>query len=186
MQKNFLLIAAILGFLGVAFGAFGAHGLRNRLSPDMLSVFEIGVRYQMYHVFALLAVAAAIGHFGQVRLLYIAGWSFPGRYSDFLGKPLRAGADRNRDVRRDYADRRSRAPHWLGRVWRSSRLLSNRFYVFTAETLGRRVRSLKTFLSASASLRWDIEVFLLGRLDAAAAANEDLGRIPLSHRPHAR
>ena len=76
MHKNFLLISAILGFLGVAFGAFGAHGLRNRLSPDMLSVFEIGVRYQMYHVFALLGVAAAIGHFGPVRLLYVAGWSF--------------------------------------------------------------------------------------------------------------
>ena len=66
MQKHFLLVAAILGFLGVAFGAFGAHGLRNRLSPEMLSVFEIGVRYQMYHVFALLAVAAAMAHFGQV------------------------------------------------------------------------------------------------------------------------
>jgi uncharacterized membrane protein YgdD (TMEM256/DUF423 family) len=76
MQKNFLLAAAILGFLGVAVGAFGAHGLRGRLSPDMLAVFEIGVRYQMYHVFALLAVAAAIGHFGQLRLLYIAGWCF--------------------------------------------------------------------------------------------------------------
>jgi uncharacterized membrane protein YgdD (TMEM256/DUF423 family) len=76
MHKNFLLIAAILGFLGVAFGAFGAHGLRSRISPDMLAVFEIGVRYQMYHVFALLAVAAAIGHFGPVRLLTIAGWAF--------------------------------------------------------------------------------------------------------------
>jgi uncharacterized membrane protein YgdD (TMEM256/DUF423 family) len=76
MHKNFLLMAAIFGFLGVAFGAFGAHGLRSRLSPEMLAVFEIGVRYQMYHVFALLAVAAAIGHFGQVRLLTIAGWSF--------------------------------------------------------------------------------------------------------------
>ncbi len=54
MQKNFLLVAAILGFLGVAFGAFGAHGLRGRLSPEMMAVFEIGVRYQMYHVFALL------------------------------------------------------------------------------------------------------------------------------------
>ena len=76
MQKNFLLVAALLGFLGVAFGAFGAHGLRNRLSPEMMSVFEIGVRYQMYHVFALLTVAAAIGHFGPARLLYIAGWAF--------------------------------------------------------------------------------------------------------------
>lgn len=75
MHKNFLLVAAVLGFLGVAFGAFGAHGLRDRLSPEMMAVFEIGVRYQMYHVFALLAVSAAIGHFGQLRLLYIAGWS---------------------------------------------------------------------------------------------------------------
>ena len=65
MHKNFLLVAAIMGFLGVALGAFGAHGLRARLTPEMLAVFEIGVRYQMYHVFALLAVAAAIGHFGR-------------------------------------------------------------------------------------------------------------------------
>jgi uncharacterized membrane protein YgdD (TMEM256/DUF423 family) len=76
MHKNFLLVAAILGFLGVAFGAFGAHGLRNRISPEMLAVFEIGVRYQMYHVFALLTVATAMAQFGQVRLLWIAGWSF--------------------------------------------------------------------------------------------------------------
>ncbi len=76
MHKGFLLIGAILGFLGVAFGAFGAHGLRNRLAPEMLAVFEIGVRYQMYHVFALLITALAIGHFGPLRLLMIAGWSF--------------------------------------------------------------------------------------------------------------
>jgi uncharacterized membrane protein YgdD (TMEM256/DUF423 family) len=76
MAKNFLLVAAIFGFLGVAFGAFGAHGLRNRLSPEMMAVFEIGVRYQMYHVFALLAVATAMVQFGQVRLLSIAGWAF--------------------------------------------------------------------------------------------------------------
>ena len=76
MHRNFLLIAAVLGFLGVAFGAFGAHGLRGRVSPEMLAVFETGVRYQMYHVFALLAVAAAIAHFGRARLLVFAGWSF--------------------------------------------------------------------------------------------------------------
>ena len=76
MHRNFLLIAAILGFLGVAFGAFGAHGLRDRVSPAMLDVFETGVRYQMYHVFALLAVAAGIAHFGRAQLLVIAGWSF--------------------------------------------------------------------------------------------------------------
>ena len=76
MHRNFLLFGGMLGFLGVAIGAFGAHGLRSRLSPEMLAVFETGVRYQMYHVFALLIVAAAIGHAGQARLLMIAGWSF--------------------------------------------------------------------------------------------------------------
>ena len=76
MDRTFLLVGAVFGFLGVAIGAFGAHGLKNRLSPDMLAIFETGVRYQMYHVFALLIVAAAIGHAGSARLLTIAGWSF--------------------------------------------------------------------------------------------------------------
>ena len=76
MHKNFLLVAAILGFLGVAFGAFGAHALRGRLSPEMIAVFEIAVRYQMYHALALVAVAAAIAHFGPARLLIIAGGAF--------------------------------------------------------------------------------------------------------------
>ena len=44
-----------------AFGAFGAHGLRGRLSPEMLAVFETGVRYQMYHALALLLMAALAG-----------------------------------------------------------------------------------------------------------------------------
>jgi uncharacterized membrane protein YgdD (TMEM256/DUF423 family) len=76
MHRNFLLIGAIFGFLGVALGAFGAHGLKSRLSPEMLAIFETGVRYQMYHVFALLIVAAAIGHAGPARLLILAGWCF--------------------------------------------------------------------------------------------------------------
>src|SRR5499425_1268531 len=76
MDRTFLFIGALLGFLGVASGAFGAHALRSRLSPEMLAVFETGVRYQMYHAFAILIVAAAIGHFGAARLLTIAGWSF--------------------------------------------------------------------------------------------------------------
>src|SRR6266699_780711 len=76
MDRTFLLVGAVLGFLGVALGAFGAHGLRSRLSPEMLAAFETGVRYQMYHVFALLIVAAAIGQIGNARLLVMAGWFF--------------------------------------------------------------------------------------------------------------
>ena len=92
MQKNFLLIAAILGFLGVAFGAFGAHGLRNRLSPDMMSVFEIGVRYQMYHVFALLAVAAGIFIFsGSLYALALTGTGMFGAITPIGGVGLLIG-----------------------------------------------------------------------------------------------
>src|SRR5215467_10665509 len=76
MDRTFLLIGSVLGFLGVAFGAFGAHALRSRLSADMLAVFETAVRYQMYHTFAILIVAAAIGRIGDAAWLVIAGWFF--------------------------------------------------------------------------------------------------------------
>ena len=76
MDRTFLLIGSVFGFLGVAFGAFGAHALRSRLSSDMLAVFETGVRYQMYHAVAILIVAAAIGRLGPVPLLAAAGWIF--------------------------------------------------------------------------------------------------------------
>jgi uncharacterized membrane protein YgdD (TMEM256/DUF423 family) len=57
-----LLVAAINGFLAVAAGAFGAHGLQGRLDPHALSVFETGARYQMYHALAIgLAALAARG-----------------------------------------------------------------------------------------------------------------------------
>ena len=82
---NFLLLGAVFGFLGVAIGAFGAHGLRSRLSPEMLAVFEIGVRYQMYHALALLIVGLAIGRAGAARLLTIAGWSFVAGIAIFSG-----------------------------------------------------------------------------------------------------
>jgi uncharacterized membrane protein YgdD (TMEM256/DUF423 family) len=76
MDRTFLLIGSVLGFLGVVFGAFGAHALRSRLSVEMLAVFETAVRYQMYHTFALLIVAAAIGRIGDASLLVTAGWFF--------------------------------------------------------------------------------------------------------------
>jgi uncharacterized membrane protein YgdD (TMEM256/DUF423 family) len=56
MQKSFLSVAAILGALSVALGAFAAHKLREIAAPDAVAVFETGVRYQFYHVFALLFV----------------------------------------------------------------------------------------------------------------------------------
>jgi uncharacterized membrane protein YgdD (TMEM256/DUF423 family) len=85
VDRTFLLLGALGGFLGVALGAFAAHGLRARLSPDMLAVFETGVRYHMYHSLALLAVSAAIGQLGSARLLVSAGWCFAGGIVLFSG-----------------------------------------------------------------------------------------------------
>ena len=55
--RFFLIAAAVLGFVSVALGAFGAHALRGRLTPEQMARFETAVRYQFYHVFALLGVA---------------------------------------------------------------------------------------------------------------------------------
>ncbi len=57
MDRLLYLCAAVAGATGVALGAFAGHGLKAWLTPDMLAVFETGVRYQMYHVFALFAAA---------------------------------------------------------------------------------------------------------------------------------
>ena len=75
MDKVFFGIGALSGFLGMALGAFGAHALKTRLDADMLAIFEVGVRYQMYHALALLAVGWACTHWpGSV--LTASGWLF--------------------------------------------------------------------------------------------------------------
>lgn len=56
MSLRFTLIGAIYGALGVALGAFGAHGLHGRLEPRDLEVFETAVRYQLFHAVALIGV----------------------------------------------------------------------------------------------------------------------------------
>lgn len=55
MHKGFLKTAAILGMLSVVLGAFAAHELKEKISNEAVNIFETGVRYQFYHVFALLA-----------------------------------------------------------------------------------------------------------------------------------
>ena len=75
MDRTLLLVGALAGFTGVALGAFGAHGLRGRLSPEMLAVFETGVRYHMYHALAILATALIMGRTSG-RLATAAGWLF--------------------------------------------------------------------------------------------------------------
>lgn len=75
MHKGFLLISTILAALSVILGAFGAHGLKKIVSEEIIPTFETAVRYQFYHVFALLAVAILYEKFSSKYLVY-AGNSF--------------------------------------------------------------------------------------------------------------
>jgi uncharacterized membrane protein YgdD (TMEM256/DUF423 family) len=60
VDRLFFGLGSASALVAVAAGAFGAHGLRSRLTPDLLAVFETGARYQMYHALALLAVSWAL------------------------------------------------------------------------------------------------------------------------------
>jgi uncharacterized membrane protein YgdD (TMEM256/DUF423 family) len=76
VDRVFFLLGTLFGALGVGLGAFGAHALKERLSADMLSTFETGVRYQMYHALALVAVVVALGRWPDSFLAVTAGWLF--------------------------------------------------------------------------------------------------------------
>jgi uncharacterized membrane protein YgdD (TMEM256/DUF423 family) len=67
------VVGTLMAGLAVAAGAFGAHALKARLSPDLLQVFETGVRYQMYHALGLLAVAVACDRWPHSGFS-VAGW----------------------------------------------------------------------------------------------------------------
>ena len=77
MIQIFFIFGTIFAGLAVGLGAFGAHGLASQLTPDQLETFETGVRYQMYHALALLAVAWALANWPQVeKLISAGGWLF--------------------------------------------------------------------------------------------------------------
>ncbi len=78
-ESNFgvwLALAAASGFVSVAAGAFGAHGLEGRISAAGLAAFETASRYQMYHALALVAVAWMAGNGLAPRPVRFAGWAF--------------------------------------------------------------------------------------------------------------
>lgn len=76
MTKTFLLISAALGALGVIIGAFGAHALGKMLEETgRTATFETAVKYQMYHVLALLATALLMDRYSSKWFTY-AGWSY--------------------------------------------------------------------------------------------------------------
>jgi uncharacterized membrane protein YgdD (TMEM256/DUF423 family) len=84
MARIFLVIAAMLGFLGVAGGAFGAHALRDILDAERLTVYETAIRYQMYHAFALAFAGWALREYQSPRFKH-AGWLFIAGVALFSG-----------------------------------------------------------------------------------------------------
>lgn len=76
MTNLFLSLAAVSGFLAVAIGAFGAHGLESVLNADSMRTYQTGVQYHFYHTMALLGVGLLAMQIEPSRLLTIAGWAF--------------------------------------------------------------------------------------------------------------
>lgn len=75
MERLFFVIGALSGAISVLLGAFGAHALRDRLTPQLLDTFETGVRYEIYHALAILFVAFALTRWSS-NLVGYAGWAF--------------------------------------------------------------------------------------------------------------
>jgi uncharacterized membrane protein YgdD (TMEM256/DUF423 family) len=98
MNRTFVLAAALLGFVGVAAGAFGTHALRDTLTARDLEIFETAVRYQLVHAVALLGIAAAAARWtGVSGIVGFAGWSmiagvivFSGSLYALVGTGVRA------------------------------------------------------------------------------------------------
>jgi len=78
LSNGLLFAGSIVAMLGVALGAFGAHGLRNIVSSEHLATFETAVRYQMYHAFGLIAagLACRADSSGGLSKFKIIGWLF--------------------------------------------------------------------------------------------------------------
>jgi len=78
MHSGFIKVGALLGALAVVLGAFGAHALKQKVSEAAVNIFETGVRYQFYHVFAILVVGILYRDYGSKWMiwagaLFIAG-----------------------------------------------------------------------------------------------------------------
>lgn len=76
MAKLFIQLAALNGALAVMIGAFGAHALKARLTPELLSVYETGVQYHFWHSLALLAVGLLAFQLPDSRALMASGIAF--------------------------------------------------------------------------------------------------------------
>ena len=73
--RSILITGAVLAFLGVALGAFGAHALKAQLSADMLAVYQTGVQYHLAHALGIVLVGILVQIVPASKWLVIAGWT---------------------------------------------------------------------------------------------------------------
>jgi uncharacterized membrane protein YgdD (TMEM256/DUF423 family) len=73
-MKTFIIVGAINAFLAVALGAFGAHGLKDKVEPYYLDIWKTGVTYQMFHALGIIAVAMLLGKSAASSLFTWSGW----------------------------------------------------------------------------------------------------------------
>lgn len=76
MPNLFLFLAGVSGFLGVGIGAFGAHALKDKLTPEMAATFQTGVQYHLIHTLALFGVGLLVLLMPQASLARTSGWLF--------------------------------------------------------------------------------------------------------------
>ena len=74
MAKTFLFYAGSSAALAVLLGAFGVHGLKAKLAPDMMAVYQTAVQYHMWHALGLAVVGLALVNWPSLVLLRLAGW----------------------------------------------------------------------------------------------------------------
>ncbi len=85
MQKLFITIGCIAMALAVGLGAFGAHGLKSRLSQEMLTIFETGVQYHFYHAIGIVLLGIVAHWLPDSSLIQWSGWLMTGGILIFSG-----------------------------------------------------------------------------------------------------
>jgi uncharacterized membrane protein YgdD (TMEM256/DUF423 family) len=75
-MKFFVVLGSLNAFLAVALGAFGAHGLKSKVSAEMLTVWQTGVQYHMFHALGLILLGILIHLLPQIAQLRVSGWLF--------------------------------------------------------------------------------------------------------------
>jgi len=76
MARLLMVLSAVAGAAGVLLGAFGAHALRSRLTPDLMEVWQTAVQYHLWHALALMGVGLLLFEQPGSRWIAASGWAF--------------------------------------------------------------------------------------------------------------